>query len=189
MMASAIARKRQKLNYCSVNGTVNLPAARPLHPSGLSGDSKHPALGELAVGLRAGTLGFEPLQHVDGSVAVAPLRNGDGPGCGQTFSFTLALQACGDSSLVHRPTAGQIGSLGGPRLHDAGNHSGQDGHHQGSTSPRWVNEPVGPDSSSSAIPTLLFAPVTTSSAPLLFISVCTEPGWIALTLIAVSRNS
>src|SRR5690606_28036455 len=68
---------------------------------------------------------------------------------------------------------------------DGRNHPG----HHGSGSPRWVKVPVGPSSSSRAMATLLRAPSTTSISALGFMSVFTAPGWMALTLIAVSRSS
>src|SRR5690606_33865123 len=61
--------------------------------------------------------------------------------------------------------------------------------HHGSVSPWWKKPPFGPSGPTSASCTLVRAPSATSSSAPGFMSVLTLPGWIALTLIAVSRSS
>src|SRR5690606_17191349 len=98
--------------------------------------------------------------------------------------FPCDLRRCPAGELVDRRQRRTpvVGTDRACRQQHAGDGYRESTHHHGSTSPRCTNVPVGPVSSSSAICTLDLAPVTMSSSPLLFMSVFTEPGWIALTL-------
>src|SRR5690606_19346976 len=91
---------------------------------------------------------------------------------------------------IRRDRRAVVGADGACRQGDGGGHGQCDrADHHGSVSPRWVNVPVGPSAPSSAISTLLLAPTPTSSSALGFMSVLMLPGWMALTLIPVSRSS
>src|SRR5690606_22422830 len=66
--------------------------------------------------------------------------------------------------------------------------------HHGCDCPRMEKPPLGPASSTSASRTLVRAPSGTSSSPRCspstwFMSVFTYPGWMVLTLIALSLSS